>query len=189
MPVGLTFWIFKTIRKQWDPPDANSLPLCSWARLVTAVCSSVASSEDHCCAWQLPGLKHCGCINTKFDERKRFPFFSAPLWLCLCLCAMYSPLYFHPSIPPSCFLPSPALRSPMSVPGSYPAHFGVVSHAGLNGELASPGGFGGALTLSPQISAAANAYSRSPMVSKGQIILLCQGLIYSLASDLTLWLS
>ncbi|KAI3368273.1 hypothetical protein L3Q82_007992 [Scortum barcoo] len=57
-----------------------------------------------------------------------------------------------------------ALRSPMSVPpGSYPAHFGVVSHAGLNGELASPGGFGGALTLSPQISAAANAYSRSPM--------------------------
>ncbi|KAK1897467.1 Transducin-like enhancer protein 4, partial [Dissostichus eleginoides] len=45
------------------------------------------------------------------------------------------------------------------------AHFGVVSHAGLNGELASPGGFGGALTLSPQISAAANAYSRSPMVA------------------------
>lgn len=68
----------------------------------------------------------------------------------------------------------------MSVPpGSYPAHFGVVSHAGLNGELASPGGFGGALTLSPQISAAASAYSRSPMVSKGQSILLCQGLIYS----------
>lgn len=66
-------------------------------------------------------------------------------------------------------LPSPALRSPMSVPpGSYPAHFGVVSHAGLNGELASPGGFGGALTLSPQISAAANAYSRSPMVSRSQ---------------------
>ncbi|XP_035509548.1 transducin-like enhancer protein 4 [Morone saxatilis] len=59
-----------------------------------------------------------------------------------------------------------ALRSPMSVPpGSYPAHFGVVSHAGLNGELASPGGFGGALTLSPQISTAANAYSRSPMVA------------------------
>lgn len=68
-------------------------------------------------------------------------------------------------------LPSPALRSPMSVPpGSYPAHFGVVSHAGLNGELASPGGFGGALTLSPQISAAANAYSRSPMVSRRQTL-------------------
>lgn len=75
--------------------------------------------------------------------------------------------YFHSFKPSLLFLslPSPALRSPMSVPpGSYPAHFGVVSHAGLNGELASPGGFGGALTLSPQISAAANAYSRSPMV-------------------------
>uniref|UniRef100_A0A8C6Q4G9 Uncharacterized protein n=1 Tax=Nothobranchius furzeri TaxID=105023 RepID=A0A8C6Q4G9_NOTFU len=73
----------------------------------------------------------------------------------------------RPSIAPSSFPSSPALRSPMSVPpGSYPAHFGVVSHAGLNGELASPGGFGGALTLSPQISAAASAYSRSPMVSR-----------------------
>uniref|UniRef100_A0A8C1BCA9 TLE family member 2, transcriptional corepressor b n=1 Tax=Cyprinus carpio carpio TaxID=630221 RepID=A0A8C1BCA9_CYPCA len=42
-----------------------------------------------------------------------------------------------------------ALRSPLTMtPGSYPAHFGVVSHAGLNGELASPGGFGGSLTLS-----------------------------------------
>ncbi|KAJ8419027.1 hypothetical protein AAFF_G00005260 [Aldrovandia affinis] len=59
-----------------------------------------------------------------------------------------------------------ALRSPLSVPpGSYPAHFGVVSHAGLNGELASPGGFGGAITLSPQMSAAASAYTRSPMVA------------------------
>uniref|UniRef100_A0A8C2K667 TLE family member 2, transcriptional corepressor b n=1 Tax=Cyprinus carpio TaxID=7962 RepID=A0A8C2K667_CYPCA len=59
-----------------------------------------------------------------------------------------------------------ALRSPLTMtPGSYPAHFGVVSHAGLNGELASPGGFGGSLTLSPQISAAASAYTRSPMVA------------------------
>ncbi|KAG7283682.1 hypothetical protein CRUP_020455 [Coryphaenoides rupestris] len=60
-----------------------------------------------------------------------------------------------------------ALRSPLSVPpGSYPAHFGVVSHAGLNGELASPGGFGGTMTLSPQLSAAAaSGYTRSPMVA------------------------
>ncbi|XP_016395805.1 transducin-like enhancer protein 4 [Sinocyclocheilus rhinocerous] len=59
-----------------------------------------------------------------------------------------------------------ALRSPLTMtPGSYPAHFGLVSHAGLNGELASPGGFGGSLTLSPQISAAASAYTRSPMVA------------------------
>lgn len=84
----------------------------------------------------------------------------------LVYCALFFPSS-HPSIPPSSFPPSPALRSPMSVPpGSYPAHFGVVSHAGLNGELASPGGFGGALTLSPQISAAASAYSRSPMVCR-----------------------
>ncbi|XP_041705075.1 transducin-like enhancer protein 4 isoform X3 [Coregonus clupeaformis] len=34
---------------------------------------------------------------------------------------------------------------------------------GLNGELASPGGFGGTLTLSPQISAVASAYTRSPL--------------------------
>uniref|UniRef100_A0AAR2M4R2 TLE family member 2, transcriptional corepressor b n=1 Tax=Pygocentrus nattereri TaxID=42514 RepID=A0AAR2M4R2_PYGNA len=59
-----------------------------------------------------------------------------------------------------------ALRSPLSMtPASYPAHFGVVSHAGLNGELASPGSFGGSLTLSPQISTAASAYTRSPMVA------------------------
>uniref|UniRef100_A0A673J2B9 Transducin-like enhancer protein 4 n=1 Tax=Sinocyclocheilus rhinocerous TaxID=307959 RepID=A0A673J2B9_9TELE len=67
----------------------------------------------------------------------------------------------------NCFVVCPvALRSPLTMtPGSYPAHFGVVSHAGLNGELASPGGFGGSLTLSPQISAAASAYTRSPMVA------------------------
>ncbi|KAI4874901.1 hypothetical protein NFI96_007598 [Prochilodus magdalenae] len=59
-----------------------------------------------------------------------------------------------------------ALRSPLSMtPASYPAHFGVVSHAGLNGELASPGSFGASLTLSPQISTAASAYTRSPMVT------------------------
>uniref|UniRef100_A0A8C8CA38 Groucho/TLE N-terminal Q-rich domain-containing protein n=1 Tax=Oncorhynchus tshawytscha TaxID=74940 RepID=A0A8C8CA38_ONCTS len=51
-----------------------------------------------------------------------------------------------------------ALRSPLSVPPSlYPAQFGGVSHAGVNGELASPGGF------SPQISAATSAYTRSPL--------------------------
>ncbi|XP_064845833.1 transducin-like enhancer protein 4 isoform X3 [Oncorhynchus masou masou] len=51
-----------------------------------------------------------------------------------------------------------ALRSPLFVPPSlYPAQFGGVSHAGVNGELASPGGF------SPQISAATSAYTRSPL--------------------------
>ncbi|XP_062868394.1 transducin-like enhancer protein 4 isoform X2 [Trichomycterus rosablanca] len=62
--------------------------------------------------------------------------------------------------------PMAALRSPLSMTSaSYPAHFGMVSHAGLNGELASPGSFGGSLTLSPQISTAASAYTRSPMVA------------------------
>uniref|UniRef100_A0A8P4G5W4 TLE family member 2, transcriptional corepressor b n=1 Tax=Dicentrarchus labrax TaxID=13489 RepID=A0A8P4G5W4_DICLA len=93
---------------------------------------------------------------------------SHPLCDCVCACVLHIVSLFMSilqSLLPL-FPPSPALRSPMSVPpGSYPAHFGVVSHAGLNGELASPGGFGGALTLSPQISAAANAYSRSPMVA------------------------
>lgn len=91
-------------------------------------------------------------------------FYSSLPSVTVFVCYMWFPV---PSTAPSSFPASPALRSPMSVPpGSYPAHFGVVSHAGLNGELASPGGFGGALTLSPQISAAAGAYSRSPMVSK-----------------------
>uniref|UniRef100_A0A8C9QW39 Transducin-like enhancer protein 4 n=1 Tax=Scleropages formosus TaxID=113540 RepID=A0A8C9QW39_SCLFO len=70
-----------------------------------------------------------------------------------------------------------ALRSPLSVPpGSYPAHFGVVSHASLNGELASPGSFGGALTLSPQISVGASAYTRSPMAYESRSHLRPPGL-------------
>uniref|UniRef100_A0A8C9TL89 Transducin-like enhancer protein 4 n=1 Tax=Scleropages formosus TaxID=113540 RepID=A0A8C9TL89_SCLFO len=73
--------------------------------------------------------------------------------------------------------PHPALRSPLSVPpGSYPAHFGVVSHASLNGELASPGSFGGALTLSPQISVGASAYTRSPMAYESRSHLRPPGL-------------
>ncbi|XP_058871016.1 transducin-like enhancer protein 1 isoform X4 [Acipenser ruthenus] len=62
--------------------------------------------------------------------------------------------------------PSPAdplgLRSPL-VSGSYPAHFGVLSHTGLNGELSSPGSYGG-LHVSPQSSSVAG-YARSPMVA------------------------
>uniref|UniRef100_A0AAQ5YUB8 Groucho/TLE N-terminal Q-rich domain-containing protein n=1 Tax=Amphiprion ocellaris TaxID=80972 RepID=A0AAQ5YUB8_AMPOC len=101
----------------------------------------------------------------KYPRKMKFSILLSPSVTVFVL--VYYVLFpLFPSIPPSSFPPSPALRSPMSVPpGSYPAHFGVVSHAGLNGELASPGGFGGALTLSPQISAAASAYSRSPMVA------------------------
>lgn len=116
---------------------------------------------------------HCLLLCGQPQKKKISVLLSPPV--IVFRCSALFPLYIsilHPLLP--LLLPSPALRSPMSVPpGSYPAHFGVVSHAGLNGELASPGGFGGALTLSPQISAAASAYSRSPMVSKGQLILLC----------------
>ncbi|XP_029987465.1 transducin-like enhancer protein 4 [Sphaeramia orbicularis] len=73
--------------------------------------------------------------------------------------------------------PSPSHREALTpgapgAPGPSTSCLRLVSKAasaadplGLNGELASPGGFGGALTLSPQISAAASAYSRSPMVA------------------------
>ncbi|XP_018586589.1 transducin-like enhancer protein 1 isoform X3 [Scleropages formosus] len=58
------------------------------------------------------------------------------------------------------------LRSPLSLPsGSFPAHFGVVTHAGLNRELGSPGGFGGAPNISPQMNTATSGYTRSSVVA------------------------
>ncbi|XP_069481988.1 transducin-like enhancer protein 1 isoform X3 [Ambystoma mexicanum] len=61
------------------------------------------------------------------------------------------------------------LRTPMAVPGPYGAHFGMVSHAGMNGDLTSPGAAYASLhNMSPQMSAAAAAaavaYGRSTMV-------------------------
>ncbi|XP_036019853.1 transducin-like enhancer protein 1 isoform X29 [Mus musculus] len=64
------------------------------------------------------------------------------------------------------------LRTPLAVPGPYPAPFGMVPHAGMNGELTSPGAaYAGLHSMSPQMSAAAAAaaaavvaYGRSPMV-------------------------
>uniref|UniRef100_A0A8C9VE12 Transducin-like enhancer protein 1 n=1 Tax=Scleropages formosus TaxID=113540 RepID=A0A8C9VE12_SCLFO len=59
-----------------------------------------------------------------------------------------------------------SLRSPLSLPsGSFPAHFGVVTHAGLNRELGSPGGFGGAPNISPQMNTATSGYTRSSVVA------------------------
>ncbi|KAF7250641.1 Transducin-like enhancer protein 1 [Varanus komodoensis] len=61
------------------------------------------------------------------------------------------------------------LRTPLAVPGPYPAPFGMVPHAGMNGELTSPGAAYASLhNMSPQMSAAAAAaavvaYGRSPM--------------------------
>lgn len=67
-------------------------------------------------------------------------------------------------------LAAAGLRTPLAVPGPYPAPFGMVPHAGMNGELTSPGAAYASLhNMSPQMSAAAAAaavvaYGRSPMV-------------------------
>ncbi|XP_012934263.1 transducin-like enhancer protein 4 isoform X8 [Heterocephalus glaber] len=64
-----------------------------------------------------------------------------------------------------------SLRTPMAVPCPYPTPFGIVPHAGMNGELTSPGAaYAGLHNISPQMSAAAAAaaaaaaYGRSPVV-------------------------
>ncbi|KAJ8380891.1 hypothetical protein SKAU_G00016690 [Synaphobranchus kaupii] len=69
--------------------------------------------------------------------------------------------------PPSMELPHPptGLRTPLAVPGPYPGPFGMVPHAGMNGDLTSPGAAYASLhNISPQMSAAVAAYGRSPMV-------------------------
>ncbi|XP_048449748.1 transducin-like enhancer protein 1, partial [Rhincodon typus] len=55
------------------------------------------------------------------------------------------------------------LRSPLTVPGPYSTPFGMMAHAGINGELPSPGAYA-SLHISPQMSTAA-VYGRSPMVA------------------------
>lgn len=79
-----------------------------------------------------------------------------------------------------CFLAAAGLRTPLAVPGPYPAPFGMVPHAGMNGELTSPGAaYAGLHNISPQMSAAAAAavvaYGRSPMVGAPQQQVLHHG--------------
>ncbi|XP_069481986.1 transducin-like enhancer protein 1 isoform X1 [Ambystoma mexicanum] len=74
-----------------------------------------------------------------------------------------------PSMDPMVNQAAAGLRTPMAVPGPYGAHFGMVSHAGMNGDLTSPGAAYASLhNMSPQMSAAAAAaavaYGRSTMV-------------------------
>uniref|UniRef100_A0A8C4EGH9 TLE family member 3, transcriptional corepressor a n=1 Tax=Dicentrarchus labrax TaxID=13489 RepID=A0A8C4EGH9_DICLA len=58
---------------------------------------------------------------------------------------------------------APALRTPLSIAGSYPTPFAMMGHHEMNGGLTSPGVYAG-LHISPQMSAAAAAaYGRSPM--------------------------
>ncbi|NXA15469.1 TLE4 protein, partial [Sapayoa aenigma] len=76
-----------------------------------------------------------------------------------------------PGKPPGVDPIAPGLRTPMAVPCPYPTPFGIVPHAGMNGELTSPGAaYAGLHNISPQMSAAAAAaaaaaaYGRSPVV-------------------------
>uniref|UniRef100_A0A665UBC1 Groucho/TLE N-terminal Q-rich domain-containing protein n=1 Tax=Echeneis naucrates TaxID=173247 RepID=A0A665UBC1_ECHNA len=58
---------------------------------------------------------------------------------------------------------APALRTPLSIAGSYATPFAMMSHHEMNGSLTSPGVYPG--LISPQMSAAAAAaaYGRSPI--------------------------
>uniref|UniRef100_A0A8C9TJB2 TLE family member 3, transcriptional corepressor b n=1 Tax=Scleropages formosus TaxID=113540 RepID=A0A8C9TJB2_SCLFO len=61
-------------------------------------------------------------------------------------------------------LAAPALRTPLSIAGSYGTPFAMMGHHEMNGSLTSPGVYAG-LHISPQMSAAAAAaYGRTPMV-------------------------
>ncbi|NXG38335.1 TLE3 protein, partial [Dromaius novaehollandiae] len=65
-----------------------------------------------------------------------------------------------------------ALRTPISIGGSYAAPFAMMGHHEMNGSLSSPGAYAGLHNLPPQMSAAAAAaaaYGRSPMVSFGAV--------------------
>ncbi|XP_039217962.1 transducin-like enhancer protein 3 isoform X3 [Crotalus tigris] len=58
-----------------------------------------------------------------------------------------------------------ALRTPISLTGSYAAPFAMMGHHEMNGSLASPGAYAGLHNIPPQMTAAAAvAYGRSPMV-------------------------
>ncbi|NWI35255.1 TLE3 protein, partial [Picathartes gymnocephalus] len=65
-----------------------------------------------------------------------------------------------------------ALRTPISIAGSYAGPFAMMGHHEMNGSLSSPGAYAGLHNLPPQMSAAAAAaaaYGRSPMVSFGAV--------------------
>uniref|UniRef100_A0A2K5F4U9 Uncharacterized protein n=1 Tax=Aotus nancymaae TaxID=37293 RepID=A0A2K5F4U9_AOTNA len=75
-----------------------------------------------------------------------------------------------PAIDPLVNQAAAGLRTPLAVPSAYLASFGMVPHAGMNGELTSPGAAYASLhNMPPQMSAAAAvaavvAYGRSPTV-------------------------
>ncbi|MGH0132597.1 UNVERIFIED_CONTAM: hypothetical protein FKN15_050136 [Acipenser sinensis] len=52
---------------------------------------------------------------------------------------------------------APALRTPLSIAGSYASPFAMMGHHEMNGSLTSPGVYAGLHNISPQMSAAAAA--------------------------------
>uniref|UniRef100_A0A7N8WYF3 TLE family member 3, transcriptional corepressor a n=1 Tax=Mastacembelus armatus TaxID=205130 RepID=A0A7N8WYF3_9TELE len=84
--------------------------------------------------------------------------------------------------PPGMEALAPALRTPLSIAGSYPSPFAVMGHHEMNGGLTSPGVYAG-LHISPQMSAAAAAaYGRSPMGFDPHTHMRAPGLPASLTS-------
>uniref|UniRef100_A0A8C5DGH6 Transducin-like enhancer protein 3-B n=1 Tax=Gouania willdenowi TaxID=441366 RepID=A0A8C5DGH6_GOUWI len=80
------------------------------------------------------------------------------------------------------FVAAPALRTPLSIAGSYPTPFAMMGHHEMNGGLTSPGVYAG-LHISPQMSvAAAAAYGRSPMGFDPHTHMRAPGLPASLTS-------
>ena len=67
-----------------------------------------------------------------------------------------------------------SLRTPMAVPCPYPTPFGIVPHAGMNGELTSPGAaYAGLHNISPQMSAAAAAAAAAAAYGRSPVVCLC----------------
>ncbi|XP_042329146.1 transducin-like enhancer protein 3 isoform X5 [Sceloporus undulatus] len=66
-----------------------------------------------------------------------------------------------------------ALRTPISIAGSYTTPFAMMGHHEMNGSLTSPGAYASLHNIPPQMTAAAAAaaaaYGRSPMVSFGAV--------------------
>ncbi|KAG9486795.1 hypothetical protein GDO78_006931 [Eleutherodactylus coqui] len=60
-------------------------------------------------------------------------------------------------------------RTPMAVPCPYPTPFGIVPHAGMNGELTSPGAYG-LHNISPQMSAAAAAAAAAAAYGRPSVV-------------------
>uniref|UniRef100_A0AAQ4R961 TLE family member 3, transcriptional corepressor a n=1 Tax=Gasterosteus aculeatus aculeatus TaxID=481459 RepID=A0AAQ4R961_GASAC len=96
--------------------------------------------------------------------------------------ALTSGRSFRPIVGSAAGLESPALRTPLSIAGSYPTPFAMMGHHEMNGGLTSPGVYAG-LHISPQMSAAAAAaYGRSPMGFDPHTHMRAPGLPASLTS-------